>query len=88
MAGRVILMRAKRAEDLLSPALKRAKRGFIGLGGLPIDLAIIDGMHQFEFALRDFINIEKHSSPQSTNLSKRGWKDRCPTRLVSSTCRR
>lgn len=38
------------------------------LGGLPIDLAFIDGMHQFEFALRDFINIEKHCSPQSTTL--------------------
>ena len=38
------------------------------LGGLPIDLAFIDGMHQFEFALRDFINIEKHSSARSTIL--------------------
>jgi tetratricopeptide (TPR) repeat protein len=38
------------------------------LEGLPIDLAFIDGMHQFEFALRDFINIEKHSSAQSTIL--------------------
>jgi hypothetical protein len=38
------------------------------LDGLPIDLAFIDGMHQFEFALRDFINIEKNSSPQSTIL--------------------
>jgi len=38
------------------------------LGGLPIDLAFIDGMHQFEFALRDFINIEKYSSPESTIL--------------------
>jgi hypothetical protein len=38
------------------------------LGGLPIDLAFIDGMHQFEFALRDFINIEKHCSAQSTVL--------------------
>jgi tetratricopeptide (TPR) repeat protein len=38
------------------------------LGGLPIDLAFIDGMHRFEFALRDFINIEKRSSSRSTIL--------------------
>jgi hypothetical protein len=29
------------------------------LGGKPLDLAFIDGMHQLEFALRDFINVEK-----------------------------
>ena len=38
------------------------------LGGRPIDLAFIDGMHQFDFALRDFINVEKHCTPQSTVL--------------------
>ena len=38
------------------------------LGGHPIDLAFIDGMHQFEFALRDFINVEELCSPQSTIL--------------------
>lgn len=27
--------------------------------GVPIDFAFIDGMHLFEFALRDFLNIEK-----------------------------
>lgn len=29
------------------------------LGGRPIDLAFIDGMHLFEFALRDFANLER-----------------------------
>ena len=28
------------------------------LGGKPLDMAFIDGMHHFEYALRDFINIE------------------------------
>jgi hypothetical protein len=28
-------------------------------GGTPLDLAFIDGMHLFEFALRDFMNLEK-----------------------------
>jgi tetratricopeptide (TPR) repeat protein len=37
-------------------------------GGLPIDLAFIDGMHQFEFALRDFMNIERHCTSRSTIL--------------------
>lgn len=27
----------------------------------PIDMAFLDGMHQFEYLLRDFINVEKHS---------------------------
>jgi tetratricopeptide (TPR) repeat protein len=38
------------------------------LGGGPIDLAFIDGMHRFEFALRDFVNIERRCSPRSTVL--------------------
>lgn len=38
------------------------------LEGHPVDLAFIDGMHLFEFALRDFINLEKYCSPASTIL--------------------
>lgn len=38
------------------------------LGGLPIDLAFIDGMHHFEFALRDFANLERYATPESTIL--------------------
>ena len=46
-----------------------AKRNLsIELAGKPIDLAFIDGMHQFEFALRDFINIECYCTPDSTIL--------------------
>jgi hypothetical protein len=35
------------------------------LGGRALDMAFIDGMHHFEYALRDFINIEALSRPQS-----------------------
>ena len=34
-------------------------------GGQPLDLVFIDGMHLFEFALRDFLNAEALSSPES-----------------------
>jgi hypothetical protein len=32
-------------------------------GGERFDLSFIDGLHLFEFAFRDFINAERHSSP-------------------------
>lgn len=38
------------------------------LGKAPVDLAFIDGMHLFEFALRDFINLEKYCERSSTIL--------------------
>jgi len=38
------------------------------LGGLPVDLAFIDGMHHFEFALRDFMNVEAVCAPSATIL--------------------
>lgn len=34
-------------------------------GGQPFDLAFIDGMHLFEFAFRDFLHAERHSTPSS-----------------------
>ncbi len=35
------------------------------LGGKPLEMAFIDGMHHFEYALRDFINIEPLCRPDS-----------------------
>lgn len=37
-------------------------------GGNPIDLAFIDGLHHFDVALRDFINVEKYCTAASTVL--------------------
>jgi len=37
-------------------------------GGLPVDLAFVDGMHHFEVALRDFANLERNSTRDSTIL--------------------
>lgn len=38
------------------------------LRGRPLDLAFIDGMHRFEYVLRDFINVESHCHSTSTVL--------------------
>ena len=35
------------------------------LGGDPFDMAFLDGMHLFEYALRDFIHLEKYSHSDS-----------------------
>ncbi|GGL63504.1 hypothetical protein GCM10010129_04020 [Streptomyces fumigatiscleroticus] len=44
--------------------LRNLRRGRAPLGHwrrTVLDLSFIDGMHLFEYALRDFINVEKHS---------------------------
>jgi len=38
------------------------------LGGLPVDFAFIDGMHLFEFALRDFMNLEPYCGEDTVVL--------------------
>jgi hypothetical protein len=38
------------------------------LGGRPVEMAFIDGMHRFEYALRDFINVERVSARNSVIL--------------------
>jgi methyltransferase family protein len=40
----------------------------VELGGLPVDLAFVDGMHHFEYALRDFANLERYCARDSTIL--------------------
>jgi hypothetical protein len=38
------------------------------LGGAQVELAFIDGMHHFEFALRDFIHLERYCMPGAAIL--------------------
>jgi hypothetical protein len=46
------------------------------LGGRSVDLAFVDGMHLFEFALRDFINLERHCTADSTATAARRKRTR------------
>ena len=36
--------------------------------GVPVDMAFIDGMHLSEFAVRDFINVERHLAPAGVTV--------------------
>ncbi len=58
----VIVLRQTSDEAFASPALSEA------LAGAPVDLAFIDGMHHCEFALRDFIALERLCGPGATIL--------------------
>ena len=39
------------------------------LGGLPLDLAFIDGLHLFEQVIADFINVEPARTPTPSSSS-------------------
>lgn len=51
----------RRTSDDYFAALADAGAG--PFGPRPVDLAYIDGMHLLEYALRDFINIERYTGP-------------------------
>ncbi len=42
-----------------------AERDPAAILGRPVDFAFLDGMHLYEFLLRDFINVERHCRPNS-----------------------
>jgi len=56
----VTIVPATSDEFFARPELRAA------LGGLPLDLAFIDGMHHFEYALRDFVGAERLADPRGT----------------------
>jgi hypothetical protein len=47
----------------------------------PVDLAFVDGMHQFEYALRDIMHLERRSQPGTTILVH----DCCPIDSASAS---
>ncbi|HVM63683.1 MAG TPA: class I SAM-dependent methyltransferase [Acidimicrobiales bacterium] len=57
-----------RVHPVTSDAFFAANEEAQALEGRPLDLAFIDGMHQFGFALRDFMHIEGWSHPGTTVL--------------------
>ncbi len=62
LGANIVLLAMTSDEAFVSPQFQSA------LSGQAVDLAFIDGMHQCEFALRDFINLERLSHRQSTIL--------------------
>lgn len=52
-------------EAVTSDDFFASRTSAVGLSPGDIDLAYIDGMHLFEFALRDFLNVERYCRPDS-----------------------
>ena len=65
---------------LESDAFFREQTLASAFGGRRVDLAFIDGMHLFEYALRDFCNSERWASPDGTIVIH----DCLPVSVVSS----
>jgi hypothetical protein len=61
LVGPVSLIRTT-SDEYFATIARDSKAPF---GELPIDLAFIDGMHYFDYALRDFIGVERYSGPAS-----------------------
>lgn len=57
-----------RLAALESDAFFRSGRADAELGGRPIDLAFVDGLHHFEQALRDLAHVERRARPESVVL--------------------
>jgi hypothetical protein len=57
-----VILETTSDEAFATGAVERA------LGGTRVDLAFIDGMHLFEFALRDFANLERLAHERSVIL--------------------
>jgi len=55
--------------------------GFLARAGINPDVAFIDGMHHFEFALRDFLNCEAAMGPDGVIV----LHDACPSTNMMAT---
>lgn len=55
-------------EDIVTPEIRDPNMDLAHIDNIlaaHLDLAFIDGMHLFEFALRDFLNIEQYANPRT-----------------------
>ena len=55
--------------------------GFLQKNEIALSVSFLDGMHLFEYLLRDFINSERHSHPDGVIL----MHDCCPRNLAMTT---